>query len=257
MRLRVEFADSLVAPLLRKSWVSVPAHFHLVSDLYAYLIKSFELSQTEDAICLSLDDHYLPRNQRLFDIVRDNDLIVVAPVVKQAAPTVVQTPNAAMSRPKPPPALKRKAVTSSSDSEDPPPQKRPAPKAEAGNRKNPRLTEFKGTHIKFDNEGSAHVVTDKPVLDLKVKSPSQEFDEKKAGWKTKPFPKRNRREPEVAIKEVYEYDVQQYSPADPSTLTAGQEVLFKTLELSEEKMVPVVSDFKVRVYTARQSELGE
>ena len=249
MRLRLDFAEHLVSAPLRKSWISVPAHFHLLSDLYTYIVKSFSLSVPEDRLRLTLEDHYLPGNQRLFDIIKDSDLILVSEAEKLQGTgerqVEVKTPSVPQ-RARPVPALKRKESSDSSDSSLPAiPQKRPNSSAkDPENRKNPRLAQFQGTHIKFDSEGASHVVQGKPVLDLKLKPPAQEFDERKAGWKTKPFPKR-KPEQQVKIKEKYEYDEKEFEPGEASGLTAGQEVLFKTLELSD-AMVPVVSDFKVR-----------
>lgn len=242
MRLRLDFQETLVQAPLRKSWISVPAHFHLISDLYAYIVKSFGLNISEEHLQLTLDDHYLPRNQRLFDIIKDSDLILVSGTGQREVKTPCPAP-----KPSAAPKIKRREETSSSDSEEMPvvPLKRRSEKGEKDQdkRKNPKLAEFKGTHIKFDKEGGTHEVQDKPVVDLRLKTPSQEFDERKATWKSKPFPKK-RPTPSLHIQEKYEFSESDFTPADPSTLTAGQEVLFKTLELSEQ-MIPVVSPFKV------------
>jgi hypothetical protein len=254
MRLRLDFAEHLVSSPLRKSWISVPAHLHLLSDLYTYIVKSFNLTVPEDRLRLTLDDHYLPGNQRLFDIVKDSDLIIVSESERQPE---VKTPSVAQ-RARPPPVIKRQesSDSSSDSSTPPPPQKRPNSSAKPAEcRKNPRIEQFQGTHIKFDSEGAGHVVQGKPVLDLKLKPPAQEFDERKASWKTKPFPKR-KPEQQVKIKEKYEYDEKEFEPGEASRLTAGQEVLFKTLELSE-AMVPVVSEFKVRLYVEGKGKLGQ
>jgi hypothetical protein len=133
-------------------------------------------------------------------------------------------------------------------------------------KRNPKLAKFQGKHIKFDASGNPAEVKNKEHPNLNILSPAEEFAAKKAKWKIRPIPRRNppqlkeglgkqkvkrfgeyEYDPEKQIKEVYSFNIEDFTDTDVSSLKPGDEILFKTYELSEERLTPQLSSYKVLV----------
>lgn len=133
-------------------------------------------------------------------------------------------------------------------------------------KRNPKLANFQGKHIKFDSSGKPVEVKNKQHPDLNILSPAEEFAAKKAKWKIRPIPRRNppqlkegpekqkvkrfgeyEYDPEKQIKEVYNFNLEDFTETDVSSLKPGDEILFKTYELSEERLTPQLSSYKVLI----------
>ena len=74
MRVLVRFEPGLTHPLLSKANLHLPTHLLQTEDLYEYLRTSFHL---KTAFRIYIEGFYLPKRQKLGDIVRNGCEVLV------------------------------------------------------------------------------------------------------------------------------------------------------------------------------------
>ncbi|CAG9312042.1 unnamed protein product [Blepharisma stoltei] len=295
MRIKVIFQDGL-SERYHKVWCAIPKDIDKTEDLRKYLIKTFFVKGNQKCI-VEMDGFEIPDLMDINELIKEDEVLTLK---QKEKPKIEKKAVKGISSSESPSEKSKSSCEESLSSDDDLPKKK---KRKFSNEKvqkidnedkgtnnigtkvnlykkkndkqlkriqktNPKIEAYSGTHIKF-NESGSKIYNPKISPELNIKTPAEEFEEKKSSWKIKPIPKRKPKfnvatqsilntdgtpkqfikrfgeiNPELEIREIYEFDENDYELANINQIKEGDEILFKTLELNEETLTPAMSEVK-------------